>query len=196
MTRMVRDLLLLAQAESGKLPLAKERLELDTLMLEVYKQANVLAQGKMDVRLGREDQASVIGDRDRLKKMLLNLVANAVEFTPTGGTVTLGLTRVEGWARLTVSDTGPGIPQEELGHIFERFYRLDRSRRKTIGGGAGLGLSIAYWIARSHQGRIEVSSEVGKGSTFSVWLPLADEASPGETGPVSPRHSSPHSPSA
>ncbi len=196
MTRMVRDLLLLAQAESGKLPLAKERLELDTLMLEIYKQANVLAQGKMDVRLGREDQASVIGDRDRLKQMLLNLVANAVEFTPTGGTVTLGLTRVEGWARLTVSDTGPGIPQEELGHIFERFYRLDRSRRKTIGGGAGLGLSIAYWIARSHQGRIEVSSEVGKGSTFSVWLPLADEASPGETGPVSPRHSSPHSPSA
>jgi two-component system OmpR family sensor kinase len=197
MTRMVKDLLLLAQAESGKLPLAKESLELDTLMLEIYKQAKVLAQDKMDVRLGREDQASVIGDRDRLKQMLLNLVANAVEFTPTGGTVTLGLTRVEGWARLTVSDTGPGIPQDELGHIFERFYRLDRSRRRTIDGGAGLGLSIAYWIARSHQGRIEVASEVGKGSTFSVWLPLANEASAptGEPSSVSSRHSSPHSPS-
>jgi signal transduction histidine kinase len=98
-------------------------------------------------------------------------VANALEHTPAGGQVTLGLARVGEWARLTVSDTGPGIPQEELPHIFERFYRIDRSRRRSSLGGAGLGLSIAYWITRSHQGRIEVASEPGQGATFSVWLP-------------------------
>jgi signal transduction histidine kinase len=98
-------------------------------------------------------------------------MSNAIEYTPPGGTVTLGLACVGDWARVTVSDTGPGIPQDELPHIFERFYRVDRSRRRTGQGGAGLGLSIAYWITRSHEGRLEVASEVGKGTTFSVWLP-------------------------
>jgi signal transduction histidine kinase len=78
---------------------------------------------------------------------------------------------VEGWARLTISDTGRGIPQEELPHIFERFYRIDAARKRNQHGGAGLGLSIAYWITRAHKGRIEVASEAGKGATFSVWLP-------------------------
>jgi signal transduction histidine kinase len=169
---MVQDLLLLAQAETGKLPLASAVVELDTLMLEVYQQAKILAQDKVAVHIGREDQARVLGDRDRLKQVLLNLVGNALEYTPPGGRVTLALSCVEDWARLTVSDTGPGIPQDELPHIFERFYRIDRSRRRTAAGGAGLGLSIAYWIIRSHQGRLEVASEVGKGSTFSMWLPL------------------------
>jgi len=177
MTRMVQDLLLLAQAESGKLPMAREIVELDTLLLEVYKQGKVLAQDRLEVRLGREDQARVVGDRDRLKQMLLNLVGNAIAYTPSGGQVTLALTCVSDYARVTVSDTGPGIAQKELPHIFERFYRIDKSRRRLEGGGAGLGLSIAYWIARSHQGRIEVASEVGKGTTFSVWLPRAEVGS-------------------
>jgi len=172
MTRMVQDLLLLAQAETGKLPLASAVVELDTLMLEVYQQAKMLAQEKVEVHLGREDQARVLGDRDRLKQVLLNLVGNALEHTPPGGRVTLALSCVEDWARLTVTDTGAGIPQDELPHIFERFYRIDRSRRRTAAGGAGLGLSIAYWITRSHHGRLEVATEVGKGSTFSIWLPL------------------------
>jgi len=173
MTRMVRDLLMLAQAESGKLPLAKEDIELDTLLLEVFHQAKVLSQDRVDVRLAAEDQARVVGDRDRLKQVLLNLVANALEHTPAGGGVRLGLACVGEWARLTVSDTGSGIPKEELPHIFERFYRVDRSRHRSARGGAGLGLSIAYWLTRSHQGRLEVDSEVGKGTTFSVWLPRA-----------------------
>ncbi len=104
---------------------------------------------------------------------MLNLVANAVAYTPLGGTVTMSLACVGGWARLTISDTGPGIPKNELPHIFERFYRVDRARRRSAGGGAGLGLSIAYWIVRMHDGRIEVASEEGRGTTFSVWLPLA-----------------------
>jgi two-component system OmpR family sensor kinase len=173
MTRMVQDLLLLAQAESGKLPLAREVVELDTLLLQVYKQAKVLARDRLDLRLGREDQARVLGDADRLRQMLLNLVTNAIQYTPDGGSVTLSLTCLGERARLSVSDTGPGIGQDELPRLFERFYRVDRSRRRTEHGGAGLGLSIAFWIARSHGGHIEVASEVGKGATFSVWLPLA-----------------------
>lgn len=172
LTRLVGDLLLLAQAESGRLPMAKEPVELDTVMLEVYQQARVLAGSNLNLLIGEEDQATVEGDRDRLKQLLLNLVGNAVQYTPEGGRVTLGLSRVNGWARVTVTDTGPGIPQDQLPHIFERFYRVDRSRVRTPFGGAGLGLSIAYWIARSHGGKIEVASDVGRGSSFSVWLPL------------------------
>jgi two-component system OmpR family sensor kinase len=172
LTRMVQDLMVLSQAESGKLSLSMQEVELDTLLLEVFKQAKVLAQDRVEVRLGQEDQARVRGDRDRLKQVLLNLVGNALEHTPAGGDVTLGLACVGDMARVTVSDTGTGIPKEELPHIFERFYRVDRSRRRTAQGGAGLGLSIAYWITRNHGGQIEVASEEGKGSTFSVWLPL------------------------
>jgi signal transduction histidine kinase len=171
MTRLVRDLLLLAQAESGHLPLAREPVELDTLLLEVYQQAKVLSQDRVEVRLGGEDRLTIPGDRDRLKQVLLNLVANALDHTPEGGTVTLGLAAVGEHARLTVSDTGPGIPREDLPRIFERFYRIDPSRKRKAGGGAGLGLSIAHWIVKNHQGRIEVATEPGRGSTFSVWLP-------------------------
>jgi two-component system OmpR family sensor kinase len=171
MKRLVQDILVLTQAESGKLPLGKEEVELDTLVLEVFQQSKVLAKDRVEVHLGQEDQARVTGDRDRLKQVLLNLMSNAIEYTPPGGTVTLGLACVGDWARVSVTDTGVGIPQEELPHIFERFYRVDRSRRRTEKGGAGLGLSIAYWITRSHDGRLEVASEVGKGTTFSVWLP-------------------------
>jgi signal transduction histidine kinase len=171
MTRLVRDLLFLAQAETGKLPLAQEIVELDTLMLEVFQQAKILANDQIKVSLGREDQARVLGDRDRLKQVLLNLVANAIDHTPSGGKVDLSLTCEDEWARVIVSDTGPGIPQEDIPIIFERFQRLDRSGKPLGSKGAGLGLSIAFWITRIHGGRIEVTSEVGQGAEFSVWLP-------------------------
>ncbi|MCH7588185.1 MAG: HAMP domain-containing protein [Chloroflexi bacterium] len=174
MTRMVNDLLLLVQAETGKLPLAQDIVELDTLMLEVFQQAKILSNGQVKVSIGQEDQVRVIGDRDRLKQVMLNLVANALEHTDQNGTVTLSLARIEDHARFTVSDTGEGIAKNELAHIFERFYRVDPARRRKDRGGAGLGLSIAYWITRSHRGRLEVASQPGMGSTFSVWLPLID----------------------
>lgn len=174
MTRMVRDLLLLVQAETGKLPLAQDVVELDTLMLEVFQQAKILSNNQTQVSIDQEDQVSVIGDRDRLKQVMLNLVANALEHTDENGSVILSLARVEDHARFTVSDTGSGISKKELPHIFERFYRIDPSRKRKDRGGAGLGLSIAYWITRSHRGRLEVASQPGKGSTFSVWLPLQD----------------------
>jgi heavy metal sensor kinase len=177
LTRMVGDLLLLAQAESGKIPLAIEVVELDTLLLEVLNQMRVLAGDRLQLRLGDIDQVLVCGDRDRLKQVMVNLVGNAINYTPTGGEVVVGLGKTAEMAQLTVTDTGTGIAPEDLPHIFERFYRSEKARtRQRAGKGYGLGLSIAYWIVRNHGGRIEVSSVVGKGSTFCVWLPLARDS--------------------
>ncbi len=171
MSRLVRDLLLLAEADAG-VRLTLKPVELDTLLLEVYREALMMANGRIKVRLGHEDQAQVQGDADRLKQLLLNLVSNAIAYTPPDGVVTLSLhRRPDGWVRVSVSDTGVGIAPEDLPHIFDRFWRVDRARTRAAGG-SGLGLSIAQSIAEAHGGRISVESEPGKGSTFEVLLPL------------------------
>jgi two-component system OmpR family sensor kinase len=175
MTRLVGDLLLLAKAESGKISLGNEIVELDTLLLEVYRQAKLLARNQVEISIGQEDQARVMGDRDRLKQVFLNLVSNALDYTPPAGKVTLSLKCVQKWACLSVKDTGSGIPEEELPYIFDRFYRVDRSRRRKASGGVGLGLSIANWIVINHGGHIDVSSQQGKGSEFTIWLPRIGE---------------------
>ena len=174
LTRMVGDLLLLAQAESGKIPLAHDLVELDTLLLEVLNQMQVLTHERVKLNLGNIDQVLVCGDRDRLKQVVVNLIGNAINYTPKGGAIVVGLGKVADRAQLIVTDNGPGISPEDLPHIFERFYRGEKSRtRQKDGKGFGLGLSIAYWIVRNHGGRIEVNSTVGQGTTFCVWLPLA-----------------------
>ena len=175
LTRLVGDLLLLAQAESGKLPLDRRPVELDSIVLESLQQMQVLARDKLQLRLGEFDQVLVCGDQDRLKQVLVNLIGNAIKYTPSGGEVVVGLGKVGKQAKLTVHDTGAGIPKEDLPHVFERFYRGEKSRtRSRDGKGFGLGLSIAYWIVRNHGGRIEVDSQKDHGTTFIVWLPLAE----------------------
>ncbi|MEN6410510.1 MAG: HAMP domain-containing sensor histidine kinase [Anaerolineaceae bacterium] len=179
LTRMVGDLLLLAQAESGKLPLDMHPVELDTVLLEVYQQMSVVAGDRVELHLSDIDQIQVMGDRDRLKQVMLNLVGNAITYTPAGGQVYLTLTRSDQNARLIVRDTGPGIAAEDLPHVFERFYRAEKSRKR--GGsntGFGLGLSIAYWIVNNHGGHIEVNSKEGQGTSFVVWLPLLEMDKP------------------
>ena len=177
LSRLVGDLLLLAQAESGKLPLAHDMVELDTLLFDVLQQMRVLARDKVQLRLGEIDQVLVCGDRDKLKQVLVNLISNAIKYTPEGGEVLVGLGKAGERARLTVADTGPGIPPEDMPHIFERFYRGEKSRtRSRDGKGFGLGLSIAYWIVRGHEGIIEVAPRQPHGSIFTVWLPLAGES--------------------
>jgi two-component system, OmpR family, sensor kinase len=173
LTRLVGDLLLLAQAESGKLPIAHRMVELDTLLLNVMHEMRVLAHDRK-MKLGEIDQVLVCGDNDRLKQVMVNLIGNAIKYTPKGGEILVGLGKVENRARLTVSDDGPGIPVEDLPHIFERFYRGEKSRtRSRDGKGFGLGLSIAYWIVRNHGGQIDVSLREPHGTTFCIWLPLA-----------------------
>lgn len=172
LTRLVGGLLLLAQAESGSVSLNMKLVELDTLLLEVFQEMKVLAGEKIQLHLTEIDQIQVNGDRDRLKQVLLNLVGNAIQYTPQGGDVFLSLGIVAEQARLIIRDTGPGIPAEDLPHIFERFYRAEKSRTRGKTTGFGLGLSIAHWIVDKHGGRIEVDSKDGWGTTFCIWLPL------------------------
>jgi two-component system, OmpR family, sensor kinase len=167
--RMVNDLLLLAQSDA-RVQLRSEPVELDTLLLEVFRELRPLTQG-VTLRLGAEDQITVIGDRDRLKQALLNLGVNALQYTATGGYVTLSLERCGDYACLSVADTGIGIAETDLPHIFERFFRADQSRSR-YSGGAGLGLSIVQRVAEAHHGHATVASIVGRGSTFAIWLPL------------------------
>jgi signal transduction histidine kinase len=180
LTRLVGGLLLLAQAESGKLALNLRRVELDLLLTEVFQEMTILAGNKVHIRLNEIDQAYVNADRDRLKQVFINLVANAVQYTPQGGEIFLSLERMGEHARVICRDTGPGIPAEDLPHIFERFYRAEKSRTRRESTGFGLGLSIANWIVERHGGRIEVNSQEGKGTTFAIWLPLYKNGKKGD----------------
>lgn len=173
LSRVVSDLLLLAQADAGQ-TLERQPVEMATLLLEVYQQARVMADG-VNVSLGHEDQGLVAGDPDRLREMLLNLVDNALKYTPEGGKVTLSLYYNKPWIQVSVTDTGPGIPPEDLAHVFERFYRVKTIKpRPGQSPGTGLGLAIAKWIAEQHGGHITVESHLGKGSTFTAWLPAVE----------------------
>jgi two-component system OmpR family sensor kinase len=176
LTRLVEDLLLLAQAETGKLPLHTQRIELDSLVLDVLRQSRVLAGGKVNLKLNEIDQLQVCGDPDKLQQVFINLLSNAIKYTPENGDVYVSLGMVEAQGMVKIADTGPGVPEEDLPYIFDRFYRGEKSRyRSKDGKGFGLGLSIAYWIVRNHEGRIEVDSTIGEGTTFCVFLPLAGE---------------------
>jgi len=170
LTRLVGGLLMLAQAESGKLTLVSKPIELDLLLTEVFTEMCVLAGSKLHVHLNEIDQVMVNGDRDRLKQVFLNLISNAIQYTPQGGDVFLSMTKLGDQARIIVRDTGPGIPAEDLPHIFDRFYRAEKSRTRSTTSGFGLGLSIAHWIVEHHGGQLKVESKEGKGTTFVIWL--------------------------
>lgn len=170
MSRLLGDLLLLARADTGGLPLRHEPVELDNILFEVYRQISRIEKTVV-VELTAVDQVMILGDEDRLKQLLLNLVDNGIKYTQPGGTVRLNLSKESSWAHLTVSDTGIGIPAEDLPHIFDRFYRVDKARSRAQGG-SGLGLAIAKWIVQAHGGTIQVDSAVGQGTTFRITLPL------------------------
>ena len=169
MVKIVNDLLLLAEAESGQIEL-QEKVSLKEILLAEFERAQRLAGNRKFV-IGRQEDLSVKGDIHRLKQLLGNLVDNAIKYTPNGGTITLSLFRDKEWARLEVVDTGAGIAPEHLPNIFDRFYRADKSRSRAKRG-TGLGLAIVKGIAEQHGGKVTVTSESGKGSTFTTWLKL------------------------
>jgi two-component system OmpR family sensor kinase len=170
--RLVDDLLMLARAEAGRLPITLKPVDLDGVLLEVFGEMQVLAGDKVQLKVTEIDQAEVNGDRDRLKQVFINLISNAIKYTPQGGLVTVSLTKGPEKVRVSIRDTGPGIPAKDIPQIFDRFYRAERSRTRARAGGYGLGLSIANWIVEKHGGQIEVDSVEGQGSTFAVVLPL------------------------
>jgi heavy metal sensor kinase len=171
--RLVNELLTLAQADAGQ-RLSRAPVDLDRIIVDVVRQARALAEGR-EVSIVHLSPVVISGDADHLKQLLLILIENAVRYTPAGGHVSVALRASEDEVRISVSDTGIGIAPNDLPHIFDRFYRADPARSR-VAGGSGLGLAIAKWIAEAHDGRIEVESEVGQGSTFAVLLPLPSAA--------------------
>jgi signal transduction histidine kinase len=170
--RMINTLILLSKFDSNEAGLEMVQVKLNALLVNLWELFHVLAEQKgVEFTLGHVDETHVVGDRTRLQQLFTNLIDNAIKFTPSGGHVDLSLKKDGGCARVSIRDTGIGIPQEESERIFERFYRVDKSRARESGG-TGLGLSICQWIARAHHGKIEVKSELGKGAEFIVSLPL------------------------
>ena len=174
MSRLVDDLLLLARADYGGLTLELEPLDLDTIVVEAFQQAKMLAKDRdLRLELTTVEPVRIAGHADRMKQVILNLMGNAIKFTPDGGQVRLELRAQGSEALITVSDTGIGISEDDQKHIFDRFYQADSSRmRASQESSSGLGLSIAKWIVEAHHGTIRVESQLGQGATFSVAVPL------------------------
>ena len=176
LSRLVGDLLTLARVDSGLRLERRDEIPVDRLVRDVYRQARLLALPHEHTVVAEPlDEAIVLGDADHLKELLLILVDNAVSYTPDGGHIRLSMECVGEEVRIAVADNGVGIEAADVPHIFERFYRADRTRARAAGSnrGTGLGLSIAHWIADDHGGRIEVDTVPGRGSTFTIVLPLA-----------------------
>lgn len=176
LSAIIENLFMLSKADSGQDEIHfKDEIHLDELMAEIYEDSEMLALKKnISVKYSPGVKLSISGDRVRLRQLMLNLVDNAIKYTHENGHVYLSLDKDGNFARITVRDTGIGIPAEDHARIFDRFYRVDKARSRELGG-SGLGLSIAKWVAEIHKGRIEVESETGTGSIFSVYLPLNRE---------------------
>jgi len=173
MARIIEDLLTLAKSEAGARSLVIKPFSLSDLLQGVYLQANALGEAKnikTHLKLDVTEEIRLMGDELRLRQLFLNLVANAVNYTPDGGRIEITLAVAEGEAKVTVSDTGIGISAEHLPHIFDRFYRVDKARNREDGG-TGLGLAIVKSLAEAHGGWVEVASTPGEGTSFMVFLP-------------------------
>jgi len=180
MADLVDSLLTLARADEGRFDLHREPVPLEPLVREVFETALILGEDAgLGVSLPIIEPATVLGDRTRLRQLLLNLVTNAIKYTPRGGRVELAMTVRDHVATVAVRDTGIGISAADLPYIFDRFWRADRARsRAAERGGFGLGLAISQYIAQAHGGTLTVHSRLGRGSTFTVTLPVADEGAP------------------
>ncbi len=174
---ILENVLTIARADAGDWPVVRARLFLDDLVLDAAAAARVLGAGKgVQVEVEGLEEAPVLGDAALLRQLLMILLDNAVKFTPAGGEVRVGVTRRGEDVVASVSDTGPGIPPHQLPHVFERFFRGDPARARSTG--AGLGLSIARWIADAHEGEIAVVSPAGGGTRIEVTLRASTAPAP------------------
>lgn len=176
LSRLIEDLLMLARADSGRVELRCEPVELDHLCRQMADYIAPLAHQRQQELTYSSPQTAVTvnADLQRIKQMLLNLLDNAIKYTDPGGKIILGLKIEDKQAVITVADTGRGIPEEDLPHIFDRFFRRSGNISDRSATGFGLGLSIVKWIVEEHKGQIETESSSGEGTMFAVKLPLLD----------------------
>ena len=169
LSRIVDDMFLLARADAGNFPIRKTPMYLDEVLDEVVRAARVLSRARqIDVRLASEEGAAMTGDEEMIKRMIVNVLDNAVRHAPSGSIVDVRLVRAAGRYEMAITDTGPGIPEPAQAHIFERFYRADPARSRANDSGAGLGLALARWIARAHDGDVWLLRSSSQGTTFMM----------------------------
>jgi heavy metal sensor kinase len=184
MGRIIEDLLLLAKSEAGELRLNVREFSLGDLLQDLYLQGKTLGEPKnieISLHLQVTEDIRLKGDQFQLHRLMLNLVNNAIKYTAENGRVEIRLAVEGSEAVLAVADSGIGIAAEHLPHLFERFYRVDEARNRAVGG-TGLGLAIVKSIVEAHEGRVEIESTSGKGSVFTVRLPLAGPPPKGKKG--------------
>lgn len=171
LTRLVGDLHQLSLAEAGRLPLEKQPTDLVALVRRIAENFQIEAESR-GIRLGVEGEEHAVASVDphRITQVVVNLLGNALRYTPDGGEIRVSVATQSDMVRIAVSDTGPGIAPEHVPHIFDRFFRADEARSREAGG-TGLGLAIAKEFVEAHGGRIEVDTALGKGTTFFVYLP-------------------------
>jgi len=171
MTNIVENLLLLAKSEAGEILIDKKEINIKEIVYELCDQLEMFASERnVSLIFNELEDANIIGDKLRLRQVFTNLIVNAIKYNVEGGKVVIKIENSPNGVLVVVEDTGIGIKPEEINKIFDRFYRSDKSRKREVGG-AGLGLSICKSIIEAHGGYIDVESEFGKGSKFSVWLP-------------------------
>jgi len=174
LNRLITDLRTLSLAESGQLHLQKQTVEPGSLVQQVSDRMRLSAEEK-NIALETDiasDLPPVQADPERLMQVMTNLVDNALRYSPNGTRIIVGARPASGCVELSVSDNGMGIPPEDLPHLFERFWRAEKSRNRATGG-SGLGLAIVKQLVEAHHGQVQVESQVGKGTRFEVQIPIA-----------------------
>jgi heavy metal sensor kinase len=178
MTRIVRNLLTLARFDEGTIQLLRKPINLGALAHDAAESLQMLGRERgVDITVEGEDIV-VLADPEYIRLVVVNLIENAVKHSGEGTTVHVLLETAGDEVRLSITDTGPGIPEEDQPHVFDRFYRVDRARSKKSGG-SGLGLAISREIIEAHDGRVELKSKLGVGSTFRIILPVVPPTKPG-----------------
>jgi two-component system sensor histidine kinase ResE len=173
MHRMVLDLLDLARLDAGTFELQQSSVDLFALLKNISEKMTPQARsGNIEIWVEASDLPLITGDGDRLAQVFTNLIDNAIKFTPPGGSISIKGSQIGSGVQVEVADTGEGISPDALPNIFSRFYQADPSRSGGQKHGAGLGLAIVREILKAHGGKITVRSELAKGSTFIVYLPL------------------------
>lgn len=171
LSKIIENLFILAKADAGRYEINKRRMNLNPIITDIAEQLKLIAEPKnISVWIETAEDTFVEGDEVLIRMLLLNLVDNAMKYTPQNGTIKLSIGKDNGWVKIIVEDNGIGISKEDIPHIFNRFYRASKVRTSNYDGG-GLGLSICQWIIKSHHGSITVRSELHKGSAFTVALP-------------------------